>query len=72
MEESVREIKLMGNGVRLLADICKNNSNPFLIHIPGARANREDLMTLKNILNNFRGNAPVVATLDLPAGLCKI
>ncbi len=66
------QIKLLGNGVRLLSDVCRESSQPVIIHIPLRRLNETDLYSLRNILSNHRGEVPVEALVDMREYQCRL
>lgn len=65
-------IKMLGSGVRLLEDVCKDSLRPVIIRIPPTRLNRNDLFTLKNILCQNRGMVAVEAIVELNDLECYI
>lgn len=66
------EIKMLGQSVRTLAEICANSDKPIRIYIPAKRLNSQDLQSLKTILAQFAGEVAVEAWVDLEEIECRI
>lgn len=66
------EIKLLGQKVRLLDEVCAKSEKPWLIHIPASKLNSHDLHSLKLILGQFAGNVLVEAWVELSDCECRL
>lgn len=73
-EESAEpaQLKLLGQGVRRLADVCGESGAPLLINIPAALLTESALLELKNILAQHKGAIPVEARIEGVDYSCKM
>lgn len=71
-EEKGSQIKLLGQGVCLLADICAENGGPVQILIPVSKLNEADLTELRRILEANKGKIGVEAKIEDAAWSCKM
>ena len=68
-EGTPREVKMLGLGVRPLAEACRESSLPIGISVPAGRLGREHLLALRNIIQAHPG--PVETYLDLLLETCE-
>jgi len=71
-DESVREVKLLGQSVRLLGDVCSQNDTPVCVHIPEHRLGREHILTLRKILEDHPGTVEAQAVAYLEGYCCRL
>ena len=68
-EEAPREVKMLGQSVRLLAEACRESDRPIGISVPAGRLGREDMLALRNIIQAHPG--PVEAYLNVLLDDCE-
>ena len=68
-EEASREVKMLGQSVRLLAEACRESDRPIGISVPAGRLGREDMLALRNIIQAHPG--PVEAYLNVLLDDCE-
>ena len=68
-EEAPREVKMLGQSVRLLAEACRESDRPIGISVPAERLGREDMLALRNIIQEHPG--PVEAYLNVLLDDCE-
>ena len=68
-EEAPREVKMLGQSVRLLAEACRESDRPIGISVPAGRLGREDMLSLRNIIQAHPG--PVEAYLNVLLDDCE-
>ncbi|WP_374282740.1 DNA polymerase III subunit alpha [Desulfovibrio sp.] len=71
-EEGPREIKLLGQNVRSLADACGQSDTPICVQIPAHRLGREDMLALRNLLEQFPGPVEAHAQVFLDGHVCLL
>lgn len=60
-----REIKILGSEIRLLSDVCLESTSPVVVNIPESRLGKEDIMSLRRILENHAGKVRTEAVVLL-------
>ena len=71
-EEGPREIKLLGQSVRLLSEVCANSDMPLNIEIPPTHLDAEHMRGLAQVLANHPGSVRVQAGVCVDAHLCTL
>jgi DNA polymerase-3 subunit alpha len=71
-EEGPREIKLMGQSVRLLSEACADSDKPVRIEIPATHLDAEHMRSLARVLENHPGSVEVQADVRVDAHLCTL
>lgn len=69
-DEGPREIKLMGQTARSLAEACGQSDTPICVQIPQHRLGREDMLALRNLLEKFPGPVEAHAQVFLDGHVC--
>lgn len=69
-DEGPREIKLLGQTVRLLSEACGQSDTPICVQIPQHRLGREDMLALRNLLEKFPGPVEAHAQVFLDGHVC--
>ena len=69
-DEGPREIKLLGQTVRSLAEACGQSDTPICVQIPQHRLGREDMLALRNLLEKFPGPVEAHAQVFLDGHVC--
>ena len=67
-EGQVRECKLIAEEFRPLAEVCQENRNPLHFWLPKNRLGRDDMLSLRQILEQFPGPVQVIADIELDPG----
>ncbi|WP_302736054.1 DNA polymerase III subunit alpha [uncultured Desulfovibrio sp.] len=71
-EDAPRELKLLGQSVRSLAEACGQSDTPVCVQIPAHRLGREDMLALKNILETYPGPVEAEALVCLDGCQCHL
>jgi len=73
-EEGPREIKLLGQSVRLLSEVCAfaSGDRRLSIEIPSTHLDAEHMRSLARVLANHPGHVEVQADVRLDAHLCSL
>lgn len=71
-EETPAEIKLLGQNAQLLTEICKTSDTPYKLTIPYSRLTEGDLMKLREILANYKGDTRVIAQVEMETCWCHM
>ena len=71
-EEGPREIKLLGQSLRSLSDACGLSDTPVCVQIPPHRLGREDMLALRNLLEQFPGPVEAHAQIFLDGHVCLL
>jgi len=71
-EEAPRELKLLGQKASALSAACGLSDTPVCVHIPPHRLGREDMLALRNILEQFPGPVEAHAQVCLDGHLCTL
>ena len=71
-EDAPRELKLLGQSLLLMAECCGLNDTPVCVQIPSHRMGREDLLALRNILENHPGPVETHAQVCLEGHVCHL
>ena len=71
-EDAPRELKMLGQSVRPLAEACGQSDTPVCVHIPAHRLGREDMLALKNILEMYPGPVEAEALVCLDGCRCHL
>ena len=66
--EVTRSLKLIASDGELLADVCKNDTHPLHFVLPPSRLGRDDILSLRQLLEQHKGAVPVVAEVELDPG----
>ncbi|MGV6994387.1 DNA polymerase III subunit alpha [Desulfovibrio sp. QI0430] len=69
-DEGPREIKLLGQTARSLAEACGQSDTPICVQIPPHRLGREDMLALRNLLEKFPGPVEAHAQIFLDGHVC--
>lgn len=69
-DEGPREIKLLGQTARSLAEACGQSDTPICVQIPQHRLGREDMLALRNLLEKFPGPVEAHAQVFLDGHVC--
>ncbi|MDE5879391.1 MAG: DNA polymerase III subunit alpha, partial [Desulfovibrio sp.] len=70
--EPAAECKLLGQRVRLLADVCAESDSPIEVEIPAHRLGRADILALRTILENHAGEVEAKAVVCLDGCQCYL
>ena len=71
-EEAPREIKLLGQSVRLLSEVCAAGDRRLNIEIPPTHLDAEHMRSLARVLANHPGPVEVQADVRVDAYLCTL
>lgn len=71
-EDAPRELKLLGQSVRPLAEACGDSDTPVCVQIPPHRLGREDMLTLRSILESHPGPVEAQAQICLDGHVCLL
>ncbi|WP_374289881.1 DNA polymerase III subunit alpha [Desulfovibrio desulfuricans] len=71
-EDAPREIKLLGQTARSLAEACGLSDTPVCVHIPPHRLGRDDMLALRNLLEQYPGPVEAHAQVLLDGHLCLL
>ena len=71
-EEAPRDVKLLGQSVRLLREACGQSDQPICVQIPAQRLGREHILSLKNILAAHPGEVEAQAVVLLDGYRCLL
>ncbi len=63
-----RELKLIGSEASLLTDACQADLHPLHFLLPSSRLGRDDILSLRQLLEQHPGPVPVVAEVELDPG----
>ena len=69
-EDVVRELKMLGNKVMPLAEVCQKSDAPITILIPSTHCTRARLLELRSILEEFPGDNEASAHVLLDGHRC--
>ncbi|MDR1776350.1 MAG: DNA polymerase III subunit alpha [Desulfovibrio sp.] len=69
---SAQELKLEGLDCVALERYCAESSKPVCVYIPRHRLGREDMLALRNILQEYRGHVETIAAVDLDGYECRL
>ncbi len=67
-EGQVKECKLVAEDFRPLAEVCQENRNPLHFWLPKNRLGRDDMLSLRQILEQYPGPVQVIADVELDPG----
>ncbi len=67
-EDAVRNLKLIASDAALLADVCRADTHPLHFTLPPARLGRDDILTLRQLLEQHKGPVSVIAEVELDPG----
>ncbi len=67
-EGQARECKLVAEDFRPLAEVCQENRNPLHFWLPKNRLGRDDMLSLRQILEQYPGPVQVIADVELDPG----
>ncbi len=71
-EEAPRDVKLLGQSVKLLREACGQSDQPICVQIPAGRLGREHILSLKNILAAHPGEVEAQAVVLLDGYRCLL
>lgn len=71
-EEQGSQVKLLGQTVSPLVDVCAVSGKPLQIRIPQGKVNKQALEELKRILDTHKGQIQVEAQLECPGYTCRL
>jgi len=71
-EDAPREVKLLGQSARSLAEACGLSDTPVCVHIPAHRLGRDDMLALRNLLEQYPGPVEAHAQVLLDGHLCLL
>ena len=71
-EAPAAECKLLGQRVRLLAEVCAESDTPIQVEIPAHRLGRADILALRNILERHAGEVEAEAIVRLDGCECRL
>ena len=71
-EAPAAECKLLGQRVRLLADVCAESDSPIEVEIPAHRLGRADILALRTILESHAGEVEARAVVCLDGCHCHL
>ena len=71
-EEAPRDVKLLGQSVKLLREACGQSDQPICVQIPAGRLGREHILNLKNILAAHPGEVEAQAVVLLDGYRCLL
>ena len=66
------ECKLLGQRVRLLADVCAESDQPVQVEIPAHRLDRADILALRHFLESHPGEVEAQAIVCLDGCQCHL
>ncbi len=69
---TLREIKMLGQKVTLLADACTGSDAPICITIPESHLTTTKLLSLRALLEKYPGNVEATATVVLEGYQCVL
>ncbi|MDO5536414.1 MAG: DNA polymerase III subunit alpha, partial [Desulfovibrionaceae bacterium] len=67
--QGTREIKIIGEELRPLVEVCQEDMRPLHFWLPKNRLGRDDMLSLRQILEQHRGNVQVTADIELDPGI---
>ncbi len=69
-EDSVKEVKLLGDSARTLLDACAESEHPVLIPYPPQCTRQEDIVEFQTILDKHKGTSQVQIHFTLDGKYC--
>ena len=69
-DEAPRELKMLGQKVMLLADACRGSDAPLCIPIPSTHLDRESMLGLRQILEQYSGPVETEAQVMMDGQRC--
>ena len=71
-EAPAADCKLLGERVRLLAEVCAESEEPVEVEIPAHLLGRADILALRNILESHAGDVEARAVVSLDGCQCHL
>ncbi len=68
-QQGTRELKVIAQEVRPLTEVCQENTSPLHFRLPRSRLGRDDMLSLRQILESHRGGVQVTAEVELDPGV---
>lgn len=71
-EEAPRELKMLGQKVALLAEVCRGSDAPICVPIPCNRLDKESILALRQILEKHQGAVETEAQVVMDGYRCTL
>ncbi len=71
-ENGPGELKLIASEISLLSDACLRDSRPVRFRLPAGRLGRDDILALRQLLEQHSGSVQVLADVELEPGVVYV